>query len=180
MHEKDMLEGLRNKEINALHFLIEKYSRLIYKVIHNVLHSQHDKHVIDEVVNDVFMMVWENADRFDESRGHFQSWLIAIAKYKAIDYKRKNSKRVEFEKPLDERLAKDDDYIDYQDDIDRFLKIIRHLPEKDRIIFIKRYLNEESIEEIANQLQIQPNNVYQKLSRGRKRIKTILRGEENV
>lgn len=90
LHEKDMLEGLRNKEINALHFLIEKYSRLIYKVIHSVLHNQHDKHVIDEVVNDVFMMVWENADRFDESRGHFQSGLIAIAKYKAIDYKRKN------------------------------------------------------------------------------------------
>ena len=55
-----------------------------------------------------------------------------------------------------------------------FLELIKTLNERDKEIFIRRYLNEEDTEEIAMDLGLTTDTVYQRLSRGRKKIKRSL------
>ncbi|GGE79292.1 sigma-70 family RNA polymerase sigma factor [Priestia taiwanensis] len=178
MNEAQMLQGLREKNMDALHLVISTYGGLIYKVINSVLDSAYDKSNIDECMNDVLMTLWYNIDTFDEERGKFTSWLISVSKFKAIDYKRKNNKAYQYEEVNKEGVIEQHvtSFADTPDD-ESFYTLIECLNEQDRIVFIRRYLQEDTIEEIAADLQLSVDTIYSRLSRGRKRIKQAIGGE---
>ena len=51
---------------------------------------------------------------------------------------------------------------------------MKSLKEEDKSIFIKKYLFEESVEKIANDLGLSKDVVYKRLSRGKEKIKNYL------
>ena len=61
-------------------------------MVHSVLDTAHSKVLVDECVDDILLIVWYNINSYDENRGKFRNWLISVAKFKAIDYKRKSNK----------------------------------------------------------------------------------------
>lgn len=85
----EIVEGLRKQDMLALHTAIDRYGDLIYKVVHSILDTAHSKVLVDECVDDILLIVWYNISSYDENRGKFRNWLISVAKFKAIDYKRK-------------------------------------------------------------------------------------------
>ncbi|EOO17964.1 RNA polymerase subunit sigma-70 [Bacillus mycoides] len=88
----EIVEGLRKQDMLALHTAIDRYGDLIYKVVHSVLDTAHSKVLVDECVDDILLIVWYNINSYDKKRGKFRNWLISVAKFKAIDYKRKSNK----------------------------------------------------------------------------------------
>ena len=46
-----------------------------------------------EVVQDVFLQLWRNADQYDGSRGPFVPWLCTMARNRALDHLRLKSER---------------------------------------------------------------------------------------
>jgi RNA polymerase sigma-70 factor (ECF subfamily) len=95
----DYIAELKQKNQRAMDIVINKYSKLLYKVIYSVLGQYKDEGQIEECLSDVFLSIWNNSHKFlgDESR--FKSWICVIAKYKAIDYSRK---KLKFENDNDE------------------------------------------------------------------------------
>lgn len=87
--ENNFIKQLRVKNAAALNFVVDNYGSLVFKVVRSVLNSGFDSQYIEECINDIFLSVWDNIDSFDESKGVFKYWITAVAKYKAIDYKRK-------------------------------------------------------------------------------------------
>ncbi|PFN02001.1 RNA polymerase subunit sigma-70, partial [Bacillus thuringiensis] len=59
-----------------------------------------------------------------------------------------------------------------------FYVLIKELNEEDKKIFIKRYLDEYSVQEIALEFGMTRDTVYSRLSRGRKKLKKLLGGEK--
>ncbi|MDY7517464.1 sigma-70 family RNA polymerase sigma factor [Bacillus thuringiensis] len=164
----------------ALHTAIDRYGDLIYKVVHSILDTAQSKVLVDECVDDILLIVWYNISSYDENRGKFRNWLISIARFKAIDYKRKSNKSYqlqEFQQEIYEdrknvNLTKEErDY--------NFYVLIKELNEEDKKIFIKRYLDEYSVQEIALKFGMTRDTVYSRLSRGRKKLKKLLGGKRN-
>ncbi|HFJ9334997.1 TPA: sigma-70 family RNA polymerase sigma factor [Bacillus cereus] len=164
----------------ALHTAIDRYGDLIYKVVHSILDTAQSKVLVDECVDDILLIVWYNISSYDENRGKFRNWLISVARFKAIDYKRKSNKSYqlqEFQQEIYEdrknvNLTKEErDY--------NFYVLIKELNEEDKKIFIKRYLDEYSVQEIALEFGMTRDTVYSRLSRGRKKLKKLLRGKRN-
>jgi RNA polymerase sigma-70 factor (ECF subfamily) len=52
-----------------------------------------DREVASEVVQDTFMTLWRRADRFDARAGSLLTWLLAIARHRAIDRMRAEGRR---------------------------------------------------------------------------------------
>lgn len=52
-----------------------------------------DVAVAEEVAQDTFLSLWENWDRVDLSKGSLRSYLVGIARHKAIDRVRSNEAR---------------------------------------------------------------------------------------
>jgi RNA polymerase sigma-70 factor (ECF subfamily) len=52
-----------------------------------------DREVASEVVQDAFMTLWRRADRFDARAGSLLTWLLAVARHRAIDRMRAEGRR---------------------------------------------------------------------------------------
>ncbi|MBY0597077.1 sigma-70 family RNA polymerase sigma factor [Bacillus bingmayongensis] len=181
MSEAEVVEGLRKKDMTALHAAIDQYGDLIYKVVHSVLDTSHSKVLVDECVDDILLIIWYNIESYDEKRGKFRNWLISVAKFKAIDFKRKSNQAYrlqEFQQDIYEEIKDSNQTNEEQEET--FYLLIEALNNKDRKIFIKRYLDEYSVQEIASELGLTTDNVYSRLSRGRKKLKKILGGETDA
>jgi RNA polymerase sigma-70 factor (ECF subfamily) len=70
------------------------YSEATFGVINTIVK---DSNVAEEVLQDVFVKVWNNANSYDSTKGRFFTWLLNIARNAAIDSTRskasKNSKK---------------------------------------------------------------------------------------
>jgi len=45
-----------------------------------------------DAVHDAFLQVWQRADRFDAARGNAETWLISLARYRALDLIRRTGR----------------------------------------------------------------------------------------
>ncbi|MBO1580784.1 sigma-70 family RNA polymerase sigma factor [Bacillus sp. XF8] len=181
MRETEIVEGLRKKDMKALHAAIDQYGDLIYKVVHSILDTSHSKVLVDECVDDILLIIWYNIESYEEKRGKFRNWLISVAKFKAIDFKRKSNQAYrlqEFQQDIYEEIKDTNQTNEEQEET--FYLLIEALNNKDRKIFIKRYLDEYSVQEIASELGLTTDNVYSRLSRGRKKLKKIIGGEKDA
>lgn len=52
-----------------------------------------DREIASEVVQDAFMALWRRAPRFDASAGSLLTWLLSIARHRAIDRLRAEARR---------------------------------------------------------------------------------------
>ncbi|AAO36313.1 DNA-directed RNA polymerase sigma-70 factor [Clostridium tetani] len=175
--EESFIKKLKEKNTKALEFALDNYGNLAYKVVYSVLGAGFERHSIEECVNDVFMVVWNNIDSFREDKGSFKSWLIAISKYKAIDYRRKLARENNLEY-LDEIITNEgnstENIIIIEENRQEILSAINELKDIDKIIFTKRYLLEEDIEIIAKELGVNRTVIDNRLSRGRRSLKKKL------
>ena len=56
----------------------------------------------EEVAQDTFHAVWRRAGTYRADRGSVRTWLLAIARNAAIDWRRTRGRRSERERPLDD------------------------------------------------------------------------------
>ncbi len=61
------------------------YDSLAPRVYGLVVRILRDAHQAEEVTQDVFLQVWETANRFDPTRGSALSWVMTLAHRRAVD-----------------------------------------------------------------------------------------------
>lgn len=174
--EKVIIEGIRNKNESSLNDLIKLYGHLVRYVASNILKEEHLKEYAEEVYNDVFNTVWFNIDCFDYDYGNFKGWIISITKFKTLDLKKKRFKdsfNIEF---VDEITTSENESSLENKNEDLISIILENLEEKDRIIFIKRYLEGYSIKEISKDMGYSENYIHTRISRSRKKVKNLKLG----
>ena len=174
MDDNEILLDLINGEEFALENLSRAYGKLIYGVISKILYNYSEINDIDECFNDVLIAIWRNIDCYDSTKGSLRNFLISVAKYKAIDYKRKINKMV-ITLELKEEIIDAEVNENIEVDNEEFYLLLNSLKEEDKNIFIKKYLFEESIDKISRDLGLSKDLVYKRLSRGRERIKSHIK-----
>lgn len=165
--ENNFISELRNKNEKALYFVIENYGWIIKstvkKSLYNLIGHQ------EECINDVLLAVWDNIDSFDEEKNSFKNWLAAISKYKAIDYQRKYLKNLKDENIENTEIASTDNLLE---------KLLTPLKPEDKQIFLMVYLEEKNLDEVSKELGLTKSVIYNRLSRGRKKLKTTINNLE--
>ena len=64
------------------------YARVAPTLLAVLLQMLRQRDLAEDVLQDVFVKVWQQAAQFDAIRGRPLAWLIAIARYRAIDVQR--------------------------------------------------------------------------------------------
>jgi RNA polymerase sigma-70 factor, ECF subfamily len=78
----DLLRRLTLRDEQALLTLYHKYQRLVYSLALRVLKEEPEA---QELLQEVFLHVWEKASMFDRERGSFDAWLVTLTHHRAID-----------------------------------------------------------------------------------------------
>jgi RNA polymerase sigma-70 factor (ECF subfamily) len=80
--EDGLLRRLRERDETALASLYQRYAGLVYAV---ALRIVGDRHLAEEVLQDAFLRCWDEVAQFDPARGRLSSWLLGVARHRAID-----------------------------------------------------------------------------------------------
>ncbi len=80
------IHKIADGEVTALSALYDATVARLYSLARSVLRCPHDA---QEVVGDVFVFVWRNAQRYDPERGSVMGWLCIITRSRSVDRLRK-------------------------------------------------------------------------------------------
>lgn len=86
--EDELIALLREKSESGFHHLYDHYSGALYGVILRIVQS---KEYTEEIIQDVFMKIWNSIHQYDSAKGRFYTWMINIARNTAIDYLKSKS-----------------------------------------------------------------------------------------
>lgn len=95
----NLLERVADGDDKALAALYDETSALVLGIASRVLR---ERDIAEEAVLEVFVQVWNEARGYDRARGSVRSWLVVLARSRAIDIARKRTTRTGRETTLDQ------------------------------------------------------------------------------
>jgi RNA polymerase sigma-70 factor (ECF subfamily) len=99
----DLIAGIARGDRAAFERFYDAYAALAFGLIRRILR---DREAAQEVLQEVFWQVWQDAPSYDPSRGSPEAWLVMRARTRAIDRLRSIRRREQtFVAPVDERVA---------------------------------------------------------------------------
>jgi len=173
----DLVRSVLRGDQSAFQQLVERYQDFVFTICVRVLKSREEA---EEIAQDVFIKVYATLGSF-EQRSKFSSWLYTVAYRTALDRARRRKLAIT-------SIDSDDSFLQLMDDISagpekqlqqRELQqqlqwAIHQLPAQDATIITLFYLQEKSVQEIANICGLTGSNVKTKLFRLRERLRKIL------
>lgn len=174
--DRDLVERCRAGEPGAFDRIVARYHDQVARVACRLLGRPHD---VDDIVQDVFLRVLQKIGTF-RADARFSTWLIAITVNSCRSHRRWRALRGRVLRGLWSRRAEHAEHDDQQntqptsDVACRVRDAIERMPAAYREPIVLRYFEELAITEIADILGISTAAVEARLSRGRRRLKSIL------
>ncbi len=158
----------------AMQVLFARHHLRVYRFVVRLVR---DESVAEDLISDVFLDVWRQADRF-EGRSAVSTWLLAIARFKALSALRRKP-----DENLDDEAAEAIE--DTSDDPEAALakkdkgavirKCLAGLSAEHREIIDLVYYHEKSVEEVAVIVGIPEATVKTRMFYARKKLGELLK-----
>lgn len=175
--DKACIAAIAKGDRRAMHQLFARHNVRVYRFI---LRMTRNETLAEDLVNDVFLDVWRQADRF-EARSQVSTWILAIARNKAMSAMRRRSD----EELSDEMLAQVEDTSDTPEmalvktDRSELLRTcLDQLSLAHREIIDLVYYHEKSIEEAAVITGIPAATVKTRMFYARKQLAALVERAE--
>jgi RNA polymerase sigma factor (sigma-70 family) len=152
--ENELVQGLQARDEKVFSYLYDHYSPALYGVALKIVT---DEASAGDVLQEVFIKIWRNIDRYDATKGRLFTWMLNITRNTAIDSLRSKAHKLElrvqdvtstslmYEPQLAIHLA-----VDHLG----LTKVLDGLPKDQRVIIDLAYFKGCTQEEIAKVLEI--------------------------
>lgn len=174
----ELIEEFRQGDNAGFNELVRRYQEKVYWIARRVVGSHEDA---DDVVQDVFIRVYDALKEFRAESG-FYTWLYRITVNVALNALRKKRIKefVRYEE-VEETLEGDADGTDaglLRKEYESILeKAIERLPPKQKAVFMMRYYDEMSYEEMAGILDKSVGGLKANYFHALKKIQAYMRSE---
>ena len=160
---------------------MDLYMNSVCGLAKGILLSVGSEEDVEECVQDVFLDAWNNIEKFSPQRGTFKTWLLILCKSRALN-KRKSLINKGKIIQLDEKLTSSKENLEEnylaREGKENVIEEIKSFNAIDREIFVRRYILEQSIEEICSVMNLSRQAVDNRLWRGRKQLRESLASNE--
>ncbi len=181
--ENILIKQAKKGNEQALEELIGMYEQKIYSLALHLLKNSEEAY---DASQDICIKIWRQIHTF-EGQSKFSTWLYRIAVNQCLDIIRKNKNKnneiymfgedefdhfyTNLNMPLGSSIQEDIEINELKD----VIKLgISELKEEHRIILVLRDMNDQSYEEISEELEISLGTVKSRLSRARQALRKIL------
>ena len=167
-------------DADALGELYDQYGRVVFGVIYRMLGSPESA---EEVAQNAFHSVWRQATAYRPERGSVRTWLLAIARNAAIDWRRSKANRTARETVIDESFALVDD-LRVEDRVitnlraQRVRAAVASLPQEQREVLSLAFWSGLSQTEIAKRTGAPLGTVKSRVRLGMARLRERLGDDE--
>ncbi len=178
--DEDLLKILcSSPEEWVIEALYERYKRYIYSLAYRILGNSF---MAEDVVQEVFLTLWQKAPFYHEQQGSVKNWLQTIVRNRAIDKTRSwHSRNTEciLSQALNEMILCDTEpelwEHAWQDERARYVrKALLQLPPEQRLVIELSYFAGYTHAEIAKRLQLTLGTVKGRMRLGLQKMRRIL------
>ncbi len=174
-NDEFLFSALKKGNKNAFTLLYERYWEKLYYVAHQHTQSAQES---EDLIHEIFIDLWNNRKKI-RIKKTVSSYIFTALKYKIFrlyDYKSVRNKYAERVKQKDNNslnitemeLSFNELYHLIENEIDK-------LPERCKVIFKMRRMEEFSVEEVAEKLKISPNTINNQMTKASKILKQNLK-----
>ncbi|QHW31063.1 sigma-70 family RNA polymerase sigma factor [Paenibacillus rhizovicinus] len=178
MNEAQLVMLSRQGDETAFNKLVELYKDKLFHMAHRILRSKTE---CEDVVQETFLKVYLNLNRFDENK-RFSTWIFHIGKNVCLDLlRRRKAPSLPLDQPVtahsDQQLSLHEviphaSLSPESEVIERELAstmagMIEKLPEKYKTVVYQRYVLEMTMEDIGRANNIPVNTVKSRIHRGK-------------
>lgn len=178
MSDEKILLAIRNKDEQMMADVMQKYSKLLWKVVSAVLVNAASVQDVEECVADVFIAFWMEPEKFDPAKGKLSSWLSMVARYKAIDRYRQAARKKEVHVSEEEELFDNAPEIlaglVLKEEKEKLKACMEKLESIDREILIRRYYYGQKPKEIAFALDMPKKKVENQLYQAKIKLRKLM------
>jgi RNA polymerase sigma-70 factor, ECF subfamily len=167
-------------DASALEQLYDRYVRQCFGL---ALRIVGDPALAEEVVQEVFLKLWSQPERYSPQRGQFVSWLLSLVHHRAIDELRRRSRtEVALEDPVTGGLlsTEADEHPDPSEEVwlrerQRAVRqALAGIPQNQRELLELAYFGGLSQSEIASRLGQPLGTVKTRMRAGLQQLRTLL------
>lgn len=180
-----LLNKISEQDARALEELYDRYSPILYSLINKIVP---DKRIAEIILVEVFAIIWKKANQFDLGKGSVYTWVVTLARNRAID----NIKRTRSSNELLD--VYDDEYEDFfiipllDEQIDsldfntamnikpKMAEALDNLTDAQKYVLHLSYYEGYSLDEISNKLKLPIEAVREKIMSAVHNLKENLLG----
>jgi RNA polymerase sigma-70 factor (ECF subfamily) len=172
--ERMLLERIAGGDAKALEHLFAAAQTRVFRFLLRMVKSTA---MAEDLLNEVFLAVWQNAHRY-EGRSEPVTWMLSIAHNKAASALRKRTEVLGVDDEMTAALVSEEDTPDVaaqkHDKSALMRACIEELSTDHRAILDLVYYQERSVSEAAEVLGIPENTVKTRMFYARKRLSELL------
>jgi RNA polymerase sigma-70 factor (ECF subfamily) len=171
-----LAERLMARDETALRAVVERYAGAVHGMALRVLGEQT---MAEEVAQDTFLAVWRRPGAYDPTRGSLQSFLLGIARNKAVDLvRREETVRRTKESLISERSSENvpqegvgfEERQEMQEALDKLSPVQREA-------LVLAYFGGRTYREVAIELEIPEGTAKTRLRDGLTRLRALMGSE---
>jgi RNA polymerase sigma-70 factor (ECF subfamily) len=151
--DAEMLRAVARGDESAFARVYDRYSPILLGLMLRILRSRAEA---EDVLQEVFLQVWQRAHSFDSERGRAFTWLVTLARSRAIDRLRSVGSRERAAQRSAEDAPPESEPTEWADALaaraeraEAVQEALAELPEEQRQVLVLAYLEGMSQSEIA-------------------------------
>lgn len=175
MREEEIVALIRARDEKGAEELLRHYTPLLRYIIAPILPDAQDR---EECVSETAMRVWEKIGQYDPERGSWTAWLTALARNGALNRARTGKRFAagELTADLPSPEPTPEEALLRRERQEALKRLLYELPEKDRLLFYRKYYYRQSTAQIAAELGLTQRAVEGRLYRLKKQLRRRLGG----
>ncbi len=172
--DQELITRLSAGDQKAARLLYDRHIKLVWSLVVRILK---DSAEAEEVVQELFVRVWQHCRLYDSSRGEVGAWLTRMARTMAIDRLRSTTSRAVRESSYGEESeiqtsANAEDHLEWT----QVRKVIGELPIEQRTLIEQAYFEGLSQTELAERHALPLGTVKTRLRTGMMTLRKIWLG----
>ncbi len=172
---RDLILQLQAGSLEALGELYDRYQALVYRT---ALVITNDSNAAEDLLQDVFLRLHRFADRIDPQRP-LEPWLYRMTANLSYTWVKRSRRWYRPLEDLAEWLVGGEknspqEQIEQDDDWEQVQRAVSSLPLQQRVVVVLYYLNDLSLQEISDILDVPVGTVKSRLHYGRMALKLKL------
>jgi RNA polymerase sigma-70 factor (ECF subfamily) len=175
LSDENLLAALKGRDREALAEVFQRYSRLVFSIGFRILR---DAGEAEDVVQEVFLFLFQRAELFDEKKGGAKAWIVQVAWHRSLD-RREYLHRRSFYSGTDVSTLSDTltGTEDVEDDLasklsrERLKEAFQNLSDRQRLTLELFFFEDLDLREIAARLDESFENVRHHYYRGLQKLR---------
>ena len=178
LSDEDLMDLITNKDSKAFSELYDRYSEMIVNYFYRMLWKDREK--AEDFMHDIFQKLIEKPEYYDRNKRKFKTWFFSVANNMCKNEYKKQGVRSITSSGLDEsyNVSSTEEAVDRMFDNKMFkeklLQEVNKLDDKHKEVFVMKYIDDLSNQEIADALDINLGTVKSRVFNAIKKISANL------